>query len=107
MRRTFEKAIARESRRGRVPAVVLDAAILYEAGWDTLCDLVVFVDAPPETSGSPGSRRPGAGPPRPSPPARRPRGRSTRSGARPTTSWPTTATPEELRAAVEALWPAS
>ncbi len=48
MRKTFEKAIARESRRMRVPAVVLDAAILYEAGWDTLCDSVVFVDAPPE-----------------------------------------------------------
>ena len=27
-------------------AVVLDAAILLEAGWDDLCDLVVFVDAP-------------------------------------------------------------
>ena len=26
--------------------VVLDAAILLEAGWDDLCDLVVFVDAP-------------------------------------------------------------
>ncbi len=45
MRRTFEKAISRESRKGSVPAVVLDAAILYEAGWDTLCDSVVFVDA--------------------------------------------------------------
>lgn len=49
MRKTFEKAIGRESRRGKVPAIVLDAAILYEAGWDTLCDAVVFVDASPET----------------------------------------------------------
>ncbi len=48
MRRTFEKAIARESRRGGHPAIVLDAAILYEAGWDSLCDSVVFVDAPEE-----------------------------------------------------------
>ena len=48
MRKTFERAIGRESRRGRVPAVVIDAAILYEAGWDTLCDSVVFVDASPE-----------------------------------------------------------
>jgi dephospho-CoA kinase len=48
MQRTFEKAIGRESRKGNVPAVVLDAAILYEAGWDTLCDAVVFVDASPE-----------------------------------------------------------
>jgi dephospho-CoA kinase len=49
MRRTFEKAIARETRRTRYRAIVLDAAILYEAGWDTLCDSVVFVDALPET----------------------------------------------------------
>ncbi len=48
MQRTFAKAISREARKGNVPAVVLDAAILYEAGWDTLCDLVVFVDASPE-----------------------------------------------------------
>lgn len=46
MRRTFEKAIARATRKGLVGAVVLDAAILIEAGWDDLCDLVVFVDAP-------------------------------------------------------------
>jgi dephospho-CoA kinase len=26
--------------------IVLDAAILLEAGWDKLCDLIVFVDAP-------------------------------------------------------------
>ena len=25
---------------------MLDAAILLEAGWDDLCDLIVFVDAP-------------------------------------------------------------
>jgi dephospho-CoA kinase len=27
-------------------SIVLDAAILLEAGWDDLCDLIVFVDAP-------------------------------------------------------------
>lgn len=48
MRRTFERVIAREGRRGRSAAVVLDAAVLYEAGWDALCDKVVFVDAPRE-----------------------------------------------------------
>lgn len=48
MRRTFERAIAREARRGRATAVVIDAAVLYEAGWDDLCDRVVFVDAPRE-----------------------------------------------------------
>jgi dephospho-CoA kinase len=49
MRRTFERAIAREARRGQGPGcVVLDAAILLEAGWDALCDRIVFVDAPRE-----------------------------------------------------------
>ena len=45
MLRTFEKAIARTQRRGGVKALVLDAAILYEAGWDLLCDRFVFVEA--------------------------------------------------------------
>ena len=46
MRKTFDRAINRQARLGRAAAVVLDAAILYEAGWDTLCDVVVYVDAP-------------------------------------------------------------
>lgn len=29
-----------------VVAVVIDAAVLFEAGWEDLCDCVVFVDAP-------------------------------------------------------------
>jgi dephospho-CoA kinase len=29
-----------------VPLIVLDAAIMVEAGWDKLCDRIVFVDAP-------------------------------------------------------------
>jgi dephospho-CoA kinase len=45
MRRRFAEIIEREAMRGQAPAVVLDAAILLEAGWDNLCDLVVFVDA--------------------------------------------------------------
>ncbi len=45
MRRQFERMIDREQSRGRAPLVVLDAAILLEAGWDELCDLVVFVTA--------------------------------------------------------------
>lgn len=28
------------------PAVVIDAALLFDAGWDKLCDKIVFVDAP-------------------------------------------------------------
>ena len=45
MRRTFERAISREVRRQRYSAVFLDAAILYEAEWNDLCDKVIFVDA--------------------------------------------------------------
>jgi len=45
MRKTFERAIARAGRNG-LPGVVLDAAILFEAGWNSLCDAVIFVDAP-------------------------------------------------------------
>jgi dephospho-CoA kinase len=48
MRRTFERAISRAARGGKNPAVVLDAAVLFEAGWHDLCDAVVFVDAPRE-----------------------------------------------------------
>jgi len=55
MRTTFERVISRLGRqvspkpgalRLPPPVVVLDAAVLYEAGWDDLCDLVAFVDAP-------------------------------------------------------------
>jgi dephospho-CoA kinase len=28
------------------PVVVIDAALLFEAGWDKLCDKIMFVDAP-------------------------------------------------------------
>ncbi|GIW86665.1 MAG: dephospho-CoA kinase [Isosphaeraceae bacterium] len=46
MRLTFEKAIARTLRRHAAPAIVLDAAILFEAGWDDLCDVIWFIDTP-------------------------------------------------------------
>jgi dephospho-CoA kinase len=39
-------AAAREGGDSSPCGVALDAAILLEAGWDDLCDLVVFVDAP-------------------------------------------------------------
>jgi dephospho-CoA kinase len=29
-----------------VRAIVIDAAVLFEAGWNTLCDTTVFVEAP-------------------------------------------------------------
>jgi dephospho-CoA kinase len=44
MRKTFERAIDRAGRNGKA-GVVLDAAILFEAGWNTLCDAVLYVDA--------------------------------------------------------------
>jgi len=31
-----------------VPAAVIDAALLFESGWNQVCQAVVFVDAPPE-----------------------------------------------------------
>jgi dephospho-CoA kinase len=31
-----------------VPAVVIDAALLFESGWNDACQIVVFVDAPRE-----------------------------------------------------------
>jgi dephospho-CoA kinase len=45
MLRQFEAAITRHVSQGVARAIILDAAILLEAGWDQLCDLVVFVDA--------------------------------------------------------------
>jgi dephospho-CoA kinase len=45
MRTRFIDVIASERRRALAPAVVLDAAILLEAGWDDLCDSIVFVEA--------------------------------------------------------------
>ena len=45
MRARFREAIDRALETGRGP-VVLDAAILLEAGWQDLCDIVVFVDSP-------------------------------------------------------------
>jgi dephospho-CoA kinase len=46
----IEKGIADQIAQARsdaaVPMIVLDAAILLEAGWDRFCDCLVFVDAP-------------------------------------------------------------
>jgi dephospho-CoA kinase len=48
MRARFVEAIEKKLGAGQPSSrpVVLDAAILLEAGWDDLCDLIVFVDAP-------------------------------------------------------------
>jgi dephospho-CoA kinase len=45
MRARFLEAIDLALESGRGP-VILDAAILLEAGWQDLCDIVVFVDSP-------------------------------------------------------------
>jgi len=46
MEERFHGLISEAALDGRAPAVVLDAAILLEKGWDRFCDLVVFVDCP-------------------------------------------------------------
>jgi len=45
MRDRFRREIERLAAQGQARMIVLDAAILLEAGWDDLCDRVVFVDA--------------------------------------------------------------
>lgn len=40
--------ISQLATQGAVDAVVLDAALLLEAGWDEYCDQILFVDAPLE-----------------------------------------------------------
>jgi dephospho-CoA kinase len=46
IRQGLEEEIARASRDERFDPIVLDAAIMLEAGWDVLCDRIVFVQAP-------------------------------------------------------------
>jgi dephospho-CoA kinase len=45
MRLAFEQQIAGARQTGAT-RVILDAAVLFEAGWDDLCTATVFVDAP-------------------------------------------------------------
>jgi dephospho-CoA kinase len=46
MRERFRRRIARLIAEGGSSLIVLDAAVLLEAGWDDLCDRIAFVDAP-------------------------------------------------------------
>ena len=46
--RRIHEEIDAAARLDSIRFVVLDAAILLEAGWHAVCDKVVFVDAPPE-----------------------------------------------------------
>jgi dephospho-CoA kinase len=34
--------------QGQIPMAVLDAAVMFKAGWDRLCDRLLFVDCPRE-----------------------------------------------------------
>ncbi|MDQ3329990.1 MAG: dephospho-CoA kinase [Planctomycetota bacterium] len=47
IRQEFREKIASATASG-APAVLLDAAVLFEAGWQEFCDGVVYVDAPDE-----------------------------------------------------------
>lgn len=44
----IQRRAAEQVAASKAALVVLDAALLIEAGWDRLCDRVVFVDAPRE-----------------------------------------------------------
>lgn len=46
IRKELERQIAAARGSSQCEAVLLDAAVLFEAGWSDLCDAVVFVDAP-------------------------------------------------------------
>jgi dephospho-CoA kinase len=46
IRRRMESAIAEAQADESAKAVVLDAAVLLEAGWDDLCTHLVFISAP-------------------------------------------------------------
>jgi dephospho-CoA kinase len=42
----FRRTIRPLAAEGTIPLIVLDAAVMLEAGWDGLCDRIAFVDAP-------------------------------------------------------------
>ena len=46
IRKEFQQTINATRESGAADAVLLDAAVLLESGWRTLCDAVVFVDVP-------------------------------------------------------------
>jgi dephospho-CoA kinase len=43
-----ESAIEEARRDPAVPFIILDAAVMLEAGWNTICNHIVYVDAPRE-----------------------------------------------------------
>jgi dephospho-CoA kinase len=45
----LQEEIDRLKTQGEAPAAVLDAAVMFKAGWHRKCDRLIFVDAPPQT----------------------------------------------------------
>lgn len=41
----MEDQLQQARQEGRYPVVVLDAPVLFKAGWEAYCDLILFVDA--------------------------------------------------------------
>ena len=46
IRETLEQQLANARLSGEFDIVLLDAALLFEAGWNTMCDGIVFLDVP-------------------------------------------------------------
>ena len=46
IRKRLVEQIAKARAASGVAAIILDAAVLFEAGWDDLCDAVAFIDVP-------------------------------------------------------------
>lgn len=44
----FRVAIDYARQAKNVPAVILDAALLFDGGWDKMCDVVIFISVPRE-----------------------------------------------------------
>src|SRR5262249_36855600 len=47
--RRLEEDVAAARADPRADLIVLDAAIMLEAGWNKICDKLVFIEAPPDT----------------------------------------------------------
>ncbi len=46
IRRRLRVQVEKNGRAAALPLVVLDAPVLLKAGWDQMCDALVFVDSP-------------------------------------------------------------
>lgn len=45
IRRLLENQIRKLKESGEFPAAILDAPVMFEAGWDEICDRIVFVES--------------------------------------------------------------